>query len=588
MGKDFMLTGFLHQIRLALFLFWPVWIPMTVAAAVFVGCAVGWTANPTTQKPSVSFTRTSRKGSRGAFTAMILLALFLTGYIAMILAWENFSYHDNSIFTLYTLRGHDIGPPIMPWLGRFFPFGFQEFNLIRHFTDTITGYHALRIAQLLIFSCILLILDEELSFWSRAALVIIALTTPSILTSFTWLIYHEANVLLCIVCLALFVKRFEQTQSVGWAVAAAVCAQIMIYYKETASLLLFGFAVSRIVLRCRSSDNGSWDYSRLWHKESRLDLCLASLAVLFWLYYLGVMLPHPTMQYAEDVRRPLAELVLSYLKVDLLALLFVIAVLVRTYLIVLRKIAPSLLWDGLGFGGVACFVGYLGLGISAAAKHYSAPIDLIGLLYLGRLASLSAAKLHSWHKLVAFALLPAVLGQNVALSALRVFEYKNILHAKGEIAQLIRARYQTASGHIGRLFFPFASPYMIMEFASYLDYQGVPIKGLIDEADKLNGVSVATGTLTQDAPCVTYRKLVCHAAAAPDPGDLVIVLPDDNQSLAAIASYRAQGELLFSYEPSIPQWLYPLIRSIPIVSPGANPKKELPEGWLYASVTSWK
>jgi hypothetical protein len=127
-----------------------------------------------------------------------------------------------------------------------------------------------------------------------------------------------------------------------------------------------------------------------------------------------------------------------------------------------------------------------------------------------------------------------------------------------------------------------------MEFASYLDYQGVPIKGLIDEADKLNGVSVATGTLTQDAPCVTYRKLVCHAAAAPDPGDLVIVLPDDNQSLAAIASYRAQGELLFSYEPSIPQWLYPLIRSIPIVSPGANPKKELPEGWLYASVTSWK
>ena len=56
----------------------------------------------------------------------------------------------------------------------------------------------------------------------------------------------------------------------------------------------------------------------------------------------------------------------------------------------------------------------------------------------------------------------------------------------------------------------------------------------------------------------------------------------------AVTSYRAQGELLFSYEPSIPQWLYPLIRSVPIVSPGAIPKKELPEGWLYASVTSWK
>jgi hypothetical protein len=171
---------------------------------------------------------------------------------------------------------------------------------------------------------------------------------------------------------------------------------------------------------------------------------------------------------------------------------------------------------------------------------------------------------------------------------LRVFEQKNILHAKAEIARVIRARYQAASGHIGRLFFPFASPYMIMEFASFLDYQGVPIKGLIDEAGKLNGVSVATGTLTQDAPCVTYRNLVCHAPTTPDPGDLVIVLPDDGQSLAAVTSYRAQGELLFSYEPSIPQWLYPFIRSVPIVSPGPIPKKELPDGWLYASVTRWK
>jgi hypothetical protein len=217
-------------------------------------------------------------------------------------------------FYLYTLRGNDIGPPIMPTVGRFFPLGFQEFNLIRHFTDTITGYHAVRIAQLLIFSWVLLILNEDLSIKARAALVILALITPSILTSFSWLIYHEANVLLCIVCLVLFVERFEQTHSLARAVAAAVCAQIMIYYKETASLLLVGFAVSRLVLRCRNTDGRSWDYSRLWDRESRLDLCLALLSVLFWLYYLGVMLPHPNMQYAEDLRQPLAELFLAYIK----------------------------------------------------------------------------------------------------------------------------------------------------------------------------------------------------------------------------------------------------------------------------------
>src|SRR5262249_56277596 len=159
----------------------------------------------------------------------------------------------------------------------------------------------------------------------------------------------EANGLLWIVCLALFVKRFEQTQSVAWAVAAAVCAQIMLYYKEVASLLLLGFVVSRLVLRCRNTDERNWDYSRLWDKESRLDLCLAFLAVLFLLYYLGVMLPHPTLKYAEDIRRPLIELIVRYIKLDLLALLLVCAVLFRTYLIVRRKVAPSLLWDGLAF-----------------------------------------------------------------------------------------------------------------------------------------------------------------------------------------------------------------------------------------------
>jgi hypothetical protein len=580
-----MLMGFLHQIRAAMFLFWPVWIPMTAAAAVFVACAVGWTASPIAQKPSVSFIRTGRKGSRGAVAAMTILGLFLAGYIAMILAWENFTYRENSIFTLYTLRGHDIGPPIMPSIGRFFPLGFQEFNLIRHFTDTITGYHAVRIAQLLIFSWVLLIIDDELSINARVAIVILALITPSILTSFSWLIYHEANVLLCIVCLALFVKRFEQTQSVAWAVAAALCAQIMIYYKEIGSLLLLGFAVSRLVLRCRNTDERSWDYSRLWDKESRLDLCLAFLAVLFLLYYLGVMLPHPTMQYAEDVRRSLAELFLGYIKLDLLALLFVGTVLSRTYLIVRCWVAPSLLWDGLAFGGVACFVGYLGLGIPAASKHYSAPVDLIALLYVGRLASLSAAKMHLWGKLAALALLLAVVLQDVSLSAFRVFELKSVMHAKGEIVQIVQARYQNAAGDTRRLFFPFASPYFIMEFASYLDYRGVPVEGIMDAAGGLNSVRVVTRAMTKDGPCVNYRTLICHAAATPDPGDLVIVLPDDNQSLADITPYLAQGELLFSYEPGIPQSLYPFIRSLPIADVTI---KELRDGWLHASVTAWK
>jgi len=204
------------------------------------------------------------------------------------LRWEDFAYYDDSMFTAGTLMGHDIVPTIVRESGRFF-IGGQEFDLIRHFTDANTGYHLLPIAELLIFSYILLILDSELSITARAALAILPLLTPGILISFSMLPAPEHNVLFLLACLALSVRRFEQTRLIAWAVAAVVCAQIMIYYKETSFLLILGFAVGRLILRCRNVREAGWDYQRLWDKESRLDWCLAALAVLFLLFYFAVM-----------------------------------------------------------------------------------------------------------------------------------------------------------------------------------------------------------------------------------------------------------------------------------------------------------
>ena len=154
---------------------------------------------------------------------------------------------------------------------------------------------------------------------ARVSLAFLALLTPSILISFSGLIFPERNVLLLLACLVLSIKRFEQTQSTPWAVAAAVCAQIMIYYKETAFLLLFGFAAGRLILRCRNGHHATWDHHRLWDKEGRLDLCLAGLAVLFSFYYIAVIGIHQKLHYAGDRRQPLGEILLAYIRLDFLA-----------------------------------------------------------------------------------------------------------------------------------------------------------------------------------------------------------------------------------------------------------------------------
>jgi hypothetical protein len=574
--------------------FWVIWTAITSTAAIcclaLVVLHAATSATPKENKGAVGLSLIRRQvGAPGAFAAMVMLAAFLGAYVTMILVWEDFAYYDNSIFINYTLKGRNYPKPIWLEQGRFFPLGWQEFNLFRHFTNTITGYHMLSIVQLVIFSWILLILDDELSIPARVVLTILALVTPSILISFSGLIFPERNVLFFLASFVLSVRRFEQTKSIAWAVAAVVCAQIMLYYKESVFLLLFGFAAGRLFLRVRNAQNGRWDHHQLWDAESALDLCFASLAVLFSVYYFAVIGIH--QKYAGDRRQPPGEIFLAYIRLDFLAWLFMSVVLGRIFLILRHRAAVSPFWDGLAFGGLLYVLAYYCLGIFNA--WYLAPADFIAVLYVGRFAVLSWKKMRSWYKAVASMLVFTILIQDVSLSALAVFERKNLIQAKVELARVIQTQYWNDGGNPLKLFFPFATPYVIMEFASYLSYRGVPVEDAQAEPTELSNVALATSGVAKDGPCVEWTSLRCHTVKGPDRGDLVIVLPDDEASLAEASAYRAQGKLLFSYEPRprIPQWLHSLVRNIVGNLRMTSPifvHKMLSDRSMDASVTQWR
>jgi hypothetical protein len=569
--------------------FWPIWITITGAAVVGVAWVVGHAASPPVKiVRETPITGGQRCSWPRDAVALTLSALVLVAFIVASLKWEDFADYDDAYFTLFTLKGYNFAPPIWQATGRFFPLGHQEFNLIRHFTSSVSGYHALPIAEVLIIFGILLILDDELNIGLRAALAAFVLTLPSIVVCFTGLVFPDRNVVFWLACLVLSIKRFDETRSNVWGVAAAVSAQFMIYYKETAVLLLFGFALARLMLRCRTSNWAAWDYKRLRDTESRLDLCLVCLGILSLLYYAAVMFPHPTMQYADKMRVPLAQVISFYLKLDPLAWLFVAVVMRRAYLILRGRVAPSPLWDGLAFGGVVCLSAYLSLGL--ATVYYLAPVDFMAVLYVGRLAILSRERMRLWSRAAALVLAFAVLFQGVSLSAFRLFERKNYIHAKTEIANLIVARCRSRVGIGQRLFFPFTDTYPLTEFASYLSYRGVPLEGDMAGSAWPNGVALVSKAVAKEGPCVPYRSFVCHAGTKPKPGDLVIELPDDAESLAEMSPYRNGGELLFSYEPypHIPQWLYPSFSRLRVAAIRSSERRELPDRWLHASVTMWK
>jgi hypothetical protein len=107
-----------------------IWITMTVAAAICMVWANALTSSPkarTTTEISTTLTLTRQLGTRKAVVAVILLVIFLVFYVATTLLWEDFTWYDNSLFTIGTLVGHNIFPPI--WLGKGVSFLWLSKNL---------------------------------------------------------------------------------------------------------------------------------------------------------------------------------------------------------------------------------------------------------------------------------------------------------------------------------------------------------------------------------------------------------------------------------------------------------------------------
>ena len=584
-----MLHELIHPLRLLwngrVLFFLPVWLSITALAAVLAARIVP--AKATTEVVSRREGRSGRGWLNGSTLWILALVLLFGCYVREILVWEDFTYYDNSHFTNETLVGRNVSLQVSPEAGRFWPLGYQEFNALRHITRSVTGYHALHIVELVVICSILLVLDERLSIRGRVWLILLLWITPSIVISFSGLIYPEANEVLWIACLAWSVRRFERTNSPAWSVAAVLSAQCLLYYKETACLFVLGFAGGSIVLRCRNDNEPGWNWKRLRDSESRLDICLVGLAGVFVLYYLAVLFPHFGAKYAKDHKLPLLKVMGIYSEIDLLVVLFVIVCALRAFLMSRGKLEPSRNWDALALGGILYLGGYVALGMESS--YYLAPVDLIAVLYIGRLAILSLSGAGLRTRLGALVLLLLVCTQDVALSAFRVYERKNVVHGKALVGEAIKERYEQSPQSVQRLFFPFATPFNMLEFASYLQYIGVPVEQHANGTGSGNGVLLIGKSIQTDGPC-GYRTFLCHPGTTPDPGDLVVVLPDDISDVEEINAYRnrsSESVLWYDPWPSISQWERPIVNRLHIESP-IFAFRQLPDSWLTASVSVWR
>ena len=59
------------------------------------------------------------------------------------------------------------------------------------------------------------------------------------------------------------------------------------------------------------------------------------------------------------------------------------------------------------------------------------------------------------------------------------------------------------------------------------------------------GFTLAMSAVTEDGRCVKWSSLKCHTVKGPDRGDLAIVLPDDEASLAEALRIGRRGNSCF-------------------------------------------
>ena len=93
--------------------------------------------------------------------------------------------------------------------------------------------------------------------------------------------------------------------------------------------------------------------------------------------------------------------------------------------------------------------------------------------------------------------------------------------------------------------------------------------------------------MTKDGLIQGSRNIIGHAARAPRPGDLVILLPDDHASNADVSPYLHGGNLILSYEPCppLPRWFDFLARHLHFTYANSF---LIPDHWLHASVILWE
>lgn len=497
-----------------------------------------------------------------------VVALVVACFIAFALWREDFTDHDNSFFTTRTLEGRPIPPPVWPGDGRFWPLGFQEFNLIGRVATSAAGYLAWPMLQLVVLVTLVGHLLRGTPAWVRVGGMIALVATPNLAGSFAGLVYPERNMAFFLALMLVGIDLWDRRGTRMALLVAVVAAHFLLYYKEPAFVIPGAMALAGL-FRTGSSGPAA--------RDRRMEWAIVGLVVFYLLLFAVSVSGDPSLRYAERYSVAVVEAAARLIAGDPLLVPFLVAVTTRLALASIGRIPFDMRWDGLALGAVAYAAILVGLGQDRA--YLLAPVDLVAILYLGHVLAITWARWPRARWVQALVVL-VVGAESASLTALRLLDRKATVMAKVAFGDFLLARPVTPEDTV-KLFFPATDGHRLMEMAAYLRYRGLYVEKVDDGSTVRAGRAVVrlyAPRAFPDGRCAWWRRLRCEESEVPPPGSLLVGLPDD-QRPSTPASVGLGESLLYEWRgPAFLEGFVRALRNTTAITPSLASLTSTPEG----------
>jgi hypothetical protein len=304
-----------------------------------------------------------------------------------------------------------IGNYIMPTIGRFFPLGLMDYNLLLLFPqgNTATAHYILNAVSFIIFiTAFFLLLHKILgSKYYNVINVWIVLCTILFLSQRVYSIYLDVIFpeRMVVMLLALFILstwQFLNTDKWIYGISALFFALYLVYCKEPLFGALLVFALTNLILNWRNLT---------FNNRLFFGLLVINSFIFIVLYYSLVYVGIESAYSGNHGENDWIKMSLKMIRSNKIIVIAIILFFPRIYAIFFRMDRRHLFFDGLLFSGIAYFIACLLLQLNYAynylpaiilitpaiifwLKHYTKPsgvslvFTLFAVFYLAKFPSL--------------------------------------------------------------------------------------------------------------------------------------------------------------------------------------------------------